>query len=205
MFKKKPEGYRELLVYKKSELLQREIQILVALFPKTKTFIDLADQISRSARSVTKNIIEGWKRNSTKEYFDFLGFSIGSNSEMLEDLGDIVTGMYKDLSKIKGVMGEKGVMGRSELDKILFYPLNPSFPLAVELFLKAKEVNFLLYKLQKSLESKMNLEGTKPQKQKIIENMRQEKQANIEFQKYLKSIGLKRLEDGRYIQEEKGE
>ena len=84
---------------------------LTSVFPKTKTLIALADQMNRSARSVKQNIVEGWKRNSTKEYYEFLGFSIGANAELEEDCMDVWKGVYPELKGIKGVMGavsEKG-------------------------------------------------------------------------------------------------
>jgi four helix bundle protein len=121
MIYRKPEGYKDLLAYKKSAELQEETLKLVALFPKSKTMIDLADQMARSARSGTKNIIEGWVRNTTKEYFTFLGFSIGSIEELKDDAMDISKGLYGDLARIsglwlgqKGEKGEKGAMGLGE-------------------------------------------------------------------------------------------
>jgi four helix bundle protein len=265
MDKRDPEGYRKLLAYQKACELQIFTNDFVANLPKTKTFFDLADQMSRSGRSGSKNIVEGWKRNTTKEYFDFLGFSIGAVEELKDDAADIATGVYQNLMGLKGKMGmrqrgeigieeqrgimgkkemgkkggmgveEKGKMGsplrplaplhpfgsvgpliplvslgpisRSELDKIKFYPLDPSLPPIVQLFLKAKEVNYLLYKLQQSLDLKMDNDHTKPVSQRIRENWAKEKQADDEFQKHLKSLGLTRLENGQYIEtkEAKGE
>lgn len=108
---RKPYGYRELLIYKKAEELQKSCSELTHIFPRTKTLLALADQMDRSARSVKQNIVEGWKRNSSKEYYDFLGFSMGANAELEEDCDDIWKGMYPELLRIKGVMGERGVMG----------------------------------------------------------------------------------------------
>jgi len=76
-----PYGYKNLLVYQKAEELLSECARLTVQFPKEKTLIALADQMDRYARSVKQNIVEGWKRNSTKEYYDFLGFSMGANAE----------------------------------------------------------------------------------------------------------------------------
>lgn len=106
-----PYGYKNLLVYKKSEELQKECRRLTSRFPKTKTLIDLADQMDRSARSTKQNIVEGWKRNSTSEYYEFLGFSMAANTELEEDCDDIIKGIYPELMEIKGLMGEMGGMG----------------------------------------------------------------------------------------------
>ena len=91
---KDPYGYKKLLAYKKSEELQLACSHLTHLFPFSKTLSSLADQMDRSARSGKQNIVEGWKRNTTKEYFDFLGFSIGAIAELEEDCDDIVRGVY---------------------------------------------------------------------------------------------------------------
>lgn len=113
---RQPYGFKNLLAYKKAEELQMECSRITAQFPKYKTLIALADQMDRSARSAKQNIVEGWKRNSTKEYYDFLGFSIGANTELEEDCNDIWKGTYRDLMGIKGVMGEMGSM-RNNIEK----------------------------------------------------------------------------------------
>ena len=104
-----PYGYKKLLVYQKAEELQLSCSALTHSFSKHKTLSALADQMDRSARSVKQNIVEGWKRNSTKEYYEFLGFSIGANAELEEDCMDIWKGIYPELKGIKGVMGERGI------------------------------------------------------------------------------------------------
>lgn len=103
-----PYGFKNLLAYKKAEELQMECVRITAQFPKYKTLISLADQMDRSARSTKQNIVEGWKRNSTEEYYEFLGFSIGANTELEEDCNDIWKGACRDLMGIKGIMGETG-------------------------------------------------------------------------------------------------
>src|SRR3989338_7000692 len=80
-----PYGYKNLLVYQKAEELQRACAAFTAHFPHLKTLYSLSDQMDRSARSVKQNIVEGWKRNSTKEYHQFLGFSLGANAELEEE------------------------------------------------------------------------------------------------------------------------
>ena len=153
---KKSYGYKDLLVYKKSEELQGECSLLTSHFPHSspstpliplKTLSSLSDQMNRSARSVKQNIVEGWKRNSTKEYYDFLGFSIGALTELEEDCNDIWKGIYPELMGIRGVMGAmgemgvKGVMGNpiNPINPInppsppLSNPLNPSYPSSLPL------------------------------------------------------------------------
>lgn len=42
-----------------------------------------------SARSIPRNISEGYGRNNTKQYYEFLGFSLGSLVELLEDCFEV--------------------------------------------------------------------------------------------------------------------
>ena len=168
---KNPYGYRNLLAYKKAEELQTETARLCALFPKTKTILALADHMNRSARSSKQNIAEGWKRNSTKEYYDFSGFTVGSNAELEEDCNDMWNGIYPELMGIKGVMGEKGEIG--DIEKLRFYPLDKNLPPIIQLKLRAKELNFILSRLQKSLEIKIAKES-EDLKKKIVNHFRQQ-------------------------------
>lgn len=131
-----------------------------------KTLTALVDQMDRSARSVKQNIVEGWKRNTSKEYYDFLGFSMGANTELEEDCNDIWKGMYPELMGVRGVMGERGFSEKGErglrgsktgekgnteigdIEKLKFYPLDPNLPPVVKLKLQCKELNYLLTQLQ---------------------------------------------------------
>ena len=51
-------------------------------------------------------------------------------------------------------------MGREELERLRFYPLDSRLPPSVQLFLRAKELNFLLEKLQASLLERMQEKKT---------------------------------------------
>jgi len=84
----------------------------------------LIGHMNDSARSVPRNIAEGYGRNNTKQYCEFMGFSFGSLLELLEDCfaleKDIKGGQrttkdndraLRDLSKIiKLCMGEKTML-----------------------------------------------------------------------------------------------
>ncbi|MFA7309453.1 MAG: four helix bundle protein [Candidatus Paceibacterota bacterium] len=164
-----PYGYRELLVFKKAEQLQTACVSITSHFPNyhdpkgergltgekgvegnLKTLVALADQMDRSARSVKQNIVEGWKRNSTREYYDFLGFSMGANAELEEDCNDILKGIYK------GIERERGDREIEQVEKLPFYPLDTHLPPVVQLKLRCKELNLLFHKLQQSLLGKMS-------------------------------------------------
>ena len=228
-----PYGYKNLLVFKKAEELQLSCTALTGVFPKIKTLIALADQMNRSARSVKQNIVEGWKRNSTKEYYEFLGFSIGANAELEEDCMDIWKGIYPELKGIKGVMGavsEKGVMGErgapsahsvlssfsahtpfsspsslsspSDIEKLPFYPLDPSLPPVVRLKLRCKELNFLLSKLQKSLEEKMTAEHTLSIADRFKKSQINQHKDKDWYEKTLAKQGFARMENGLIVKKE---
>lgn len=208
---RKPYGYRELLVYKRAEAMQIHCSELTHLFPRSKTLIALADQMDRSARSVKQNIVEGWKRNTSKEYYEFLGFSMGANSELEEDCDDIWKNVYPELMGIKGVMGEKGSkMGEKglrgnieDIEKLKFYPLDPSLPPVVKLKLQCKELNYLFTQLQKSLVEKMETEHTMPRRD-IFQKQAMEKQKREgDFEEdFLKPLGLRRLPNGQVVKDE---
>lgn len=196
-----PYGYRNLLVYKKAEELQSALADFVSHFPPSKTLLSLSDQMERSARSTKQNITEGWKRNSTNEYYQFLGFAVASNAELEEDFTDICKGLYES-------KGLKGVYKREErekwvkwddLESIPFYPLPLFIPLVIQLKLRSKELNFLLDRLQQSLIIKMSQEGTLSVAERVNINRAKEKSAQIWFENYLKEQGLVRLENGRVI------
>lgn len=225
---RQPYGFRNLLAYKKAEELQMECSRLTALFPHSKTLLALADQMDRSARSAKQNIVEGWKRNSTKEYYDFLGFSIGANTELEEDCNDIWKGFYPGLMGLGGVMGEKGTPSSSltpsissapptlsalytpsthsvpfDIEKIPFYPLNKNLPPIVQLKLRAKELNYLLSQLQKSLENKMNQEKTLSSGDMARKCLQAQKQNQKLGDDFLKEYGFKKLENGQVVEKNK--
>ena len=200
---RKPYGYRELLVYRKAEQMQMNCSELTHQFPRTKTLIALADQMDRSARSVKQNIVEGWKRNSSKEYYEFLGFSMGANSELEEDCDDIWKRMYPELLAERGVMGEKGERGEMDIEKLKFYPLDLNLPPVVKLKLQCKELNYLFTQLQKSLVEKMQSEHTLPRAEVFRIQEQETKKREGDFEEdFLKPLGLKRLPNGQVVKDE---
>ncbi len=75
------QGFKDLLVWQKSIDLVVSVYKLVKILPKEETYA-LSDQIRRAIVSVPSNIAEGFGRNSTKEYIQFLYISLGSASEV---------------------------------------------------------------------------------------------------------------------------
>ena len=74
-------SYQDLLVWQKSVELCVEIYKLVKLLPKEEMY-GLSDQMRRAVVSIPSNIAEGYTRNSTKEYLNFLSIANSSRTEL---------------------------------------------------------------------------------------------------------------------------
>lgn len=236
-----PEGYKDLLVYEKSAELQKLTNRFVRQFPDGKTMDDLADQMARSARSVKQNLVEGWKRNSTKEYYEFLGYSVGSCDELKEDYRDIFAGTYEGLKQVpvlwkgkdravwewdekgsKGKNGDEGVQKGSkgerkgdpartggarkvryvediDLDDLQWHPLDESLPWTVRMYLRAKECNYLLEKLQQSLADKLDTDLDLSQKERIKQNRQASRKRQKDHLETLAANDQVKLKNGKII------
>jgi len=73
--------HKDLLVWKKSMDLVKQIYELTQDFPKSEIY-GLTSQVRRSAISIPSNIAEGAARNSSKEFIQFLYISLGSVAEL---------------------------------------------------------------------------------------------------------------------------
>ena len=84
-----PLGYKALRTFQQAE----EIYKLTKEF--TSQYLDpikdrrLIEQMDSCGRSLKQNIAEGHGRGNTKANLDFLGFSLGSLTELLEDFFDL--------------------------------------------------------------------------------------------------------------------
>lgn len=170
----KPDGFKELLVYRRAEELRLYVVKLTdkLAYDEKRRKIHLND----SARSVKQNIVEGWKRATTKEYYDFLSFSLGSLAEIKEDIKDL----YQD----------------QKISKETFEFFTN----------KCRELDYLLNRLRQSLYQKMEKEGNLPSKDiaRNFKNSYQTEKDILD--KIIADAGLERLEDGRVIKKgERGE
>jgi four helix bundle protein len=75
-----PLGYKKLIAWQKSDLLAHSVYDLTFNFPKEEVF-GLTSQIRRAVISIVANIVEGYSRNSKKEFHHFLSISLGSLAE----------------------------------------------------------------------------------------------------------------------------
>ena len=74
-------SFRELIVWKKSMDLAKEIYMLTKKLPKDEIY-GLSGQMRRCAVSIPSNIAEGTKRGTTKDYIQFLRIAHGSAAEL---------------------------------------------------------------------------------------------------------------------------
>lgn len=105
--------YKDLIVWQKSIELVNEVYAVTRRFPKEEMF-GLTNQIRRAAVSIPANIAEGWGRNSTKNYVQFIKISLGSLFE-LETLIIIA----KDQSYIEEHVKNKTSEEIAEIGKML--------------------------------------------------------------------------------------
>lgn len=73
--------YKDLLIWQNGILLAEHAYMLTNEFP-TEEIYSLTSQIKRSAVSISSNIAEGYERNSTKSYVNFLKIARGSLYEL---------------------------------------------------------------------------------------------------------------------------
>jgi four helix bundle protein len=74
-------SYRDLIAWKKSMVLVREVYLRTQGFPATEVY-GLTSQLRRAAVSIPSNIAEGHGRRSTGEFKQFLGHARGSLAEV---------------------------------------------------------------------------------------------------------------------------
>lgn len=73
--------YKELIVWKKSMQLVKDIYLLTDQFPKEEIY-GLVSQMRRAAVAIPSNIAEGYLRKHRKEFHQFLSISLGSAAEL---------------------------------------------------------------------------------------------------------------------------
>ena len=81
----KVKSFTDLIAWKKGHHLVIEIYKTIDNFPKKEIFA-LTNQMSRCVVSVTSNIAEGFSRKGTKEKIQFYYISLGSLTELQNQL-----------------------------------------------------------------------------------------------------------------------
>ena len=82
-----PEGYRFLVAWSNAVLLRFLIRLFTDFLPKSE--YRRKAQVDDAARSVVRNIEEGYKRATTSEYLQFIGYSQGSLEEVKGDVREM--------------------------------------------------------------------------------------------------------------------
>ena len=77
----KIKSYQDLIVWQKSVQLVTDIYSLTRNFPADERF-GIISQLNRAAISIPTNIAEGWGRETSKNYLQFLRISRGSVMEV---------------------------------------------------------------------------------------------------------------------------
>ncbi len=123
MENKKIESYKDLIVWQKGIKLVDEVYAITKSFPQNEVF-GLTSQIRRAGVSIPANIAEGWGRDSTKNYIQFIRISRGSLYE-LETLFVIARDLnYIDetiKTSVTGKIDEIGKMFNKLLQKLDSY------------------------------------------------------------------------------------
>jgi len=121
----KASTYKDLIAWQKSILLVTDVYALTKTFPADERF-GIISQLNRAVISIPSNIAEGWGRELSKNYLQFLRISRGSLMEAetiilisknlnyvsekdfteinrkIEEVGKILTGLIKSIQqKIK--------------------------------------------------------------------------------------------------------
>jgi len=104
--------YKDLLVWQKGIEIVKQIYLICNEIPKDELY-GLQSQLKRSAVSIPSNIAEGWGRNYTKNYIQFLKYSRGSLLELETQIIiakelDFIT--IESFSKIQGLITEESKM-----------------------------------------------------------------------------------------------
>ncbi len=123
---KDPEGYRYLVPWSNAVLLRFLVRLLTSELARSE--YRRKSQADDAARSVVRNIEEGYKRSTTSEYLQFIGYSQGSLEEVKGDIreltedgflrtarGSSLAGVGLDLGSFhRALRGDKGRYKSSE-------------------------------------------------------------------------------------------
>lgn len=100
----KVKTYKDLIVWQKSIRLVTTVYTLTKTFPSDERF-GLVSQLNRAVISIPSNIAEGWGRELSKNYLQFLRISRGSLMEVetmiliSKNLNYIIDANFKELNK----------------------------------------------------------------------------------------------------------
>ena len=117
----KIKSYKDLLIWQKGIEITEKVYLTTNNFLENELF-SLTNQIRRTSVSISSNISEGFGRNSTKSYMNFLKISRGSLYELETQL--IIADRLKYISgnelfkSINDLLSEEGKMINSYINKL---------------------------------------------------------------------------------------
>ena len=166
-----PKGYQYLGVWQNAALLRTLIRKFTLTLPLSER--RLKAQLDDAGRSVKRNIEEGWKRPTTSEYLNFLGYSQASLEEVKGDIRDVKSDGFlpsKPLSTLNNILNiDLNIFKGPNKGQIKGEPDNPGHPyfiplstlnphtLTYEIFMELiNKTDFLLRRLVESLEKKLD-------------------------------------------------
>ena len=94
--------FKDLIVWQKAHKLTLRIYKATKIFPKEEKF-GIVSQIRRSSSAIPTNIVEGFKRRTTRDYLHFINIADASLEEtkylllLAHDLGYLKDKEYKEL------------------------------------------------------------------------------------------------------------
>ena len=105
-------SYKDLEVYRRSFKMAIDIFWMTRNFPKEEVY-SLTSQITRSSRSVSSNIVEGWAKRQYESVFkQHLVTSLGSNAETENWLIFAYECKYIDDKTLNGLSEEINEIGK---------------------------------------------------------------------------------------------
>ena len=120
-------SFKELTVWQNAYQLTLEVYRITCAFPSSEQY-GLASQMKRASVSIPSNIAEGYKRQSRKEYLQFLAIASGSTGELetqlllSKDLGFLGIEHFQRVSRLL----EEVSKGLGNLMKSLKAPRTPN-------------------------------------------------------------------------------
>lgn len=112
-------SYKDLIVWRKSVELVREIYVLTGKFPESELYI-MVPQMRRAVIRIPSTIAEGYGRKSSKEYSQFFSIAYGSTLELETQLiisKDLRFAKPEDFIKAEGLLLEVSKMLNSMTSK----------------------------------------------------------------------------------------
>ncbi len=109
------ESYQDLIVWQKAMDLAEQCYRLTKRFPRDELF-GMTSQIRRASASIPANIAEGWGREGTREYIQFLRVAQGSLKELETHLilsQRVGLAAEAQVAPLLGLSAEVGKMTRS--------------------------------------------------------------------------------------------